>query len=212
FSAQELVIFGVPVYGGRVPETAMERFRAITGDKTPAVLLATFGNRAYEDALLELKELLERSGFVTVAAAAFVTEHSIMHSVATGRPDAADGEILASFTKDVWEKLQNAETVAQIPALTLPGNRPFRSYGGVPMKPQSGKGCTTCGTCAANCPTGAIPAENPKKTDQTLCISCMRCIKVCPASARKLNPLMLGAAEKAFAQKCSARKEPELFL
>ena len=78
------------VYGGRVPETARERLQKIHGKRTPAVLIVTYGNRAYEDALLELSDILKEQGFIPAAAAAVVTEHNIAHVYGTGRPDEKD--------------------------------------------------------------------------------------------------------------------------
>lgn len=212
FSSGELVFFGLPVYGGRVPAPMAERIKHLRGDHTPAVLVVTYGNRAFEDALLELQTLTEASGFVTVAAGAFVTEHSIMHSVAPGRPDASDNEKIAAFGKAAWNKVQDAADLSAFSALTLPGNKPYREYGGIPLKPKATKRCTACGACAASCPVGAIPAAAPQTTDSAACISCMRCMKVCPAHARKLNGLMLFVAERSFRKNFSARKEPETFI
>lgn len=48
--------------------------------------------------------------------------------------------------------------------------------------------------------------------DDKACISCMRCISVCPHNARKANPVMLAAVGVALKKVCSERKECELFL
>ncbi|WP_428055973.1 hypothetical protein [Candidatus Avelusimicrobium alvi] len=90
-------MWAAPVYGGRIPAAAKERFLQLKGTQTPAVLLAVFGNRDYDDALLEMCDLALAGGLVPAACAAPVAEHSIMHSVAAGRPDAADREKLAAF-------------------------------------------------------------------------------------------------------------------
>ena len=39
----------------------------------------------------------------------------------------------------------------------------------------------------------AIDRDNPKKVNDKACISCMRCVSVCPSSARKVNPVLLSA-------------------
>lgn len=212
FGPQDLVLFGFPVYGGRVPSPALESFQQMKGEQTPAILTCVYGNREYDDALLELRNLTEENGFATAAAAAFLAEHSIMHSVAHGRPDAADQEKMKEFAEKVSQKIKDAENAAAFSPLSIKGNFPYREYNGVPFKPQASKACTQCGLCAESCPVKAIPADHPDQTDSDLCISCMRCIKVCPAGARKLNKLVLAAAEAVFAKKNSARKEPECFL
>lgn len=212
FAQEDLVVFGIPVYGGRVPALAIERIKALHGSSTPAVLVAVYGNREYDDALLELKETIEENGFIAIAAGAFIAEHSIMHSVAKGRPDASDKIKIAEFAKVVIEKMARVEAASVLPRVTVKGNHPYKTYDGVPLKPQGDKSCTNCQICVNHCPVGAIPANNPRETDKNLCISCMRCIKVCPAHARHLNKMMLSVAEKAFAAKCSLRKEPEFFL
>ena len=90
FTEHELVVVGVPVYSGRVPETARERLQKLHGKRTPVVLIVTYGNRAYEDALLELSDILKEQGFIPAAAAAVVTEHNIAHIYGAGRPDEKD--------------------------------------------------------------------------------------------------------------------------
>ncbi|MEG1242281.1 MAG: EFR1 family ferrodoxin [Oscillospiraceae bacterium] len=212
FTSDELVVFGIPVYGGRIPVPAAESLKKMRGSQTPAVLVAVYGNREFDDALLELKNITEENGFTTVAAAAFIAEHSVMHSVAAGRPDAEDEAKIHAFAAQAWAKLQATESAAALPALKLRGNFPYVEFGGIPLKPHATKACTGCGACSINCPMGAIPAGNPRRTDKNLCISCMRCMDICPQNARRLNRLMLAAAEKSFAKKCAERREPEIFI
>ncbi|MEG1412471.1 MAG: 4Fe-4S binding protein [Acidaminococcaceae bacterium] len=212
FAASDFVVLGFPVYGGRIPAPMVTSMKQLQGNQTPVVLVATYGNRAYDDALLEGKTLLEEQGFVVVAAAAFVTEHSIMHSVATGRPDAQDRLSIATFARQVWDKFTKLTLLEGLPRLTVKGNPHYREYKGVPLKPQTTSACTQCGLCVSNCPVNAISAANPRQTEEAVCISCLRCIQVCPVQARKLNKMLLFAAEKMFACKNSARQEPEIFL
>lgn len=53
--------------------------RAVTAIAIPIVL---FGNRNYDDALIELRNLLEEDGFNTIAAGAFVGEHAFSYTFA----------------------------------------------------------------------------------------------------------------------------------
>lgn len=209
FSADTLLLIGMPVYGGRIPAPAAARLKALRGKQTPVVLIAVYGNRAYEDALLEMKDIVCANGFIPIAAAACIAEHSIMHSVAKGRPDTQDEQKIHDFAIQVWEKISNAE---RLTVIEIPGNTPYRTFGGVPMKPHTTKSCTSCGVCAQKCPVGAIPMDAPSKTDKEVCISCMRCIHICPAKAREINPLILAPAELMFAKKNSKRCEPEFWL
>jgi flavodoxin len=44
--SQELSVFAVPVYSGRVPPVAAQRLKTLKGNDTPAVLVVVYGNRA----------------------------------------------------------------------------------------------------------------------------------------------------------------------
>jgi len=123
-----------------------------------------------------------------------------------------DTKKILEFASAVWEKIKYAEGVSAFSAFEVKGNSTYREYNGVPLKPQVSKACNECGVCAANCPVNAIPATNPNTTKQDVCITCMRCIKVCPAHARGFDEVMLSAAEKSFEEKFSTRKEPEIFI
>ena len=205
---EDAAVISVPSYGGRVPAVAVERLTQLNGQGARAVLVCVYGNRAYEDTLVELEDAAKQAGFRVIAAVAAVAEHSIVRQFAAGRPDAQDAKQLSDFAQQIWAKLSVGD--ASEPA--IPGNRPYKKAGGTGMVPKPTKECTKCGVCAAECPVQAIDKENPKKVDEKACISCMRCISVCPHSARKVNPVMLSAASLMLKRVCSERKDCELFL
>ena len=211
FGNGTLVIWGVPSFGGRVPDTAAARFCRLRGDRTPCVLLAAYGNRDYDDTLLEMKDLAEAQGFLPVAAVAAVCEHSIARQYGAGRPDAEDRACLAGYGNAVRAAVKAWKGAA--PDLKVKGNRPYKEkMGGPPMVPAAGQACCGCMACAKACPVQAIPYENVKKTDPKACISCMRCVQVCPAGARKLPSLVLAAVGARLKSVCAEPKSNALFL
>ena len=209
FTKEDVCIIGVPSYGGRVPALAIERIKQFQGNHASVIGVVTYGNREYDDTLLELSECLKECGFEFVAGITSVAEHSIMHQYASGRPDSNDLLELQQFAQKILTKLKNKSDHSDF---ILPGNHPYKKYNGIPLKPKATKKCTKCKVCARLCPAGAISLSDPSKTDQKLCISCMRCIKVCPEQARKVNPLLVAVASKSMKKVCSIRKENELFI
>ena len=205
---EDVAVISVPSYGGRVPAVAVERLGKVHGNGARAVLVCVYGNRAYEDTLVELQDAAKQAGFQVIAAVAAIAEHSIARKVAAGRPDAQDAAQLSDFAKQIQQKLSAAD--ASEPA--IPGNRPYKEIKGFGMVPQAKRKCNNCGICAAKCPVQAIDKANPKKVDETACISCMRCVAVCPQRARKINPIMLFAANRKLKKVCSGRKACELYL
>lgn len=205
---EDVAVISVPSYGGRVPAVAVERLTMLNGHNARAILVCVYGNRAYEDTLVELEDAAKQAGFQVIAAVAAVAEHSIARQFASGRPDAQDVKQLSDFAKQIQDKLCGGDSSEPV----IPGNRPYKKAGGAGMVPKPAKECTKCGVCAAECPVQAIDKENPKKVNEKACISCMRCISVCPHAARKVNPVMLSAVGLALKKVCSERKDCELFL
>lgn len=195
----------MPSYDGRIPSVIAEMFKDIKVEGTKAVLTVVYGNRAIDDTLVELQDVLEVSGFVCIAGMEAVSEHSLMPQFGTGRPDQQDEKELLEFTSEIIH-CERYETPQ------FPGHRPYVQYGGVPLKPSVSRKCTSCGLCAKECPTGAISLDNPKITNKDQCISCMHCIAVCPNKARHYNKLLSFIAGRKMKKVCSSRKNNKLYL
>ena len=203
----DLAVIAMPVYAGRVPALAVERLRMVKAHGARCVVVAVFGNRAYDDALLEMQDIASETGFRVIAAVAAVAEHSIIRKYGKGRPDADDEQTLQNFGADIMRKAGSDDsTMPQVP-----GNRPYKKGGKVPQ-PQGRRGCNGCGVCAKHCPADAIPLTAPKTVDAARCISCMKCVSVCPTGARGIGLIMNYLATQGLKKVCATRKENELYL
>ena len=196
----------LPVYAGRVPQISLERLSALKGSGQKAVAVVVYGNREFDDALLETKNALKDNGFEVIAAAAFIAEHSIVRSIAAGRPDAEDKALCRQFAANVMAKLENPAPV------NVPGNDPYVELKPSAFHPAADETCVKCGICAAQCPVGAIHLEAPSKTLGDVCINCMRCVQVCPVSSRALPAPFVAGATQMLSEKAAGYKKPVVFL
>lgn len=197
----------VPVYGGRIPAIAAQRLLALQGSGNPAIAVVVYGNRAYEDALLELKNVLTEAGHQVIAAAAFIAEHSIIRSIAADRPHADDLARAVEFGAAVEARLNG-----ELSTVDVPGNAEYRPLPQMPATPLVTDACGGCGMCAHKCPVGAIPLSNPRSTDAAKCILCMRCVAICPRGARILPPPMVEAFTAKLNAVAGEPKAPETFI
>lgn len=211
-NSSDVVIFGMPVYGGRIPRTAVESLMKIKGDGTPTIIVCVYGNRHYDDALLELKDIVTDNGFIVFAAGAFIAQHSIFSGMGQGRPDQSDLQSMRRFGADALGVLSFSRNFSRGIELEVKGNNPYKEFRVIPLYPSGNNRCDECGTCVNNCPVGAIAIDNPRKTDESVCISCGRCIYVCPQRARRFSGLKYMLARRRFTKKYSKRREPEYFF
>ena len=193
FSAEDLVVLGVPVYAGRVPNLILPYVQgSIKAEGALAVPVVLYGNRNFDDGLMELRNVMRDNGFKPIAAGAFVGEHSFSKTLGAGRPDAEDMALAAQLAEKAAERVLSGceELVA------VEGCDPIRPYytprdrNGEPIrdflkaKPVTDADkCTKCGLCAQLCPMGSIDAEDFSNVVGK-CIKCCACVKKCPAEAK----------------------------
>ncbi|EOS39018.1 hypothetical protein C808_02335 [Lachnospiraceae bacterium M18-1] len=202
-----LVLIAMPSFGGVAPQLALNRLAMVRGNESKCVIVAVYGNRAYEDTLAQMEDYAEKAGVQVIAAISAVAEHSIIHKYAAGRPNFENCEELKKFGNQILEKAVSDRCSKPY----IPGNRPYKKAG-TGMIPKADSSCTFCGLCAQKCPAEAISKDNLKMSDKNKCISCMRCVSICPTYARKVSGFMTLVASAAIKKACSVEKTNELYI
>ncbi|MBD5418099.1 MAG: 4Fe-4S binding protein [Desulfovibrio sp.] len=206
----DLVFLAFPVYGGRMPRNIDKVFRHIEGNGARCALVAVYGNREFEGALLDLFAAAVNKGFRPAAAVAAIAQHSLAPQVAAGRPDAEDREKLAAFGCRIVEAMRAGAVLEKAPG-AWPEWKPPKGASLFPVMDR--QKCVACGQCAAVCPAGSIPTDDPAATDTETCIVCAACAKYCPTGARQMGtPESREKLAHRLATVASLRREPELWL
>ncbi len=207
----DVLVIGVPVYGGRIPESTLKSIAQLKGNGAPAIISCVYGNRDYDDALLELRNEVEERGFNIVSASAFIARHSIFTQIAKDRPNTDDMAQVFQFavrSKSIIESLDDFSLLQQI---DVKGNMPYKVFNQLPMYPTGNENCVECGVCASKCPVGAISIDNPRATDELKCLACGRCIIECAVGARGFNGEFFEARAIKFKESFSIPKENETY-
>lgn len=196
FNESDLVVLGTPVIAGRVPNLLLKYLESIEGNNALGISVVLYGNRNFDDALVELRNIMEDDGFLTVAGGAFVGEHSFSKILGAGRPDDDDMKDADSFSEAVCELLEKGETDIRkdhVP-VEVEGNNPPGPYykpkdkngehiNILKVVPKTSDACTNCGKCAELCPMGSIDPDDCTKMIGK-CMKCSACIKKCPENAK----------------------------
>lgn len=217
FGEKDLVIVGVPVYAGRVPNVLLKYMKAVQGNGALAAAIVLYGNRNYDDALVELRDLLTEDGFHVIAGGAFIGEHSFSRILAKGRPDEKDIAVSGKLADLIFQRLEQGK----LDSVTVKGTVPYRPYYRPKdpqdrsvdirkVKPKTSEACTHCLTCVKACPMGSISPEDPSVLTG-ICIKCGACEKKCPVGAKYFDDPDYLRHKTEMEAALTDRKEPELF-
>lgn len=208
FTKDDLCIIACPVFEGRVPAMVLERLGQMHAEGTPAVFAVVYGNRHFNDALLELQDKLLELGFMPFAGVTANAQHSILHIYGTGRPDDEDKAELKEFSAKIKAVLDSG---AELKIASVPGKRPYIVLPGKTACPEFDASlCTYCGRCVFQCPAQALNMEI--ETDANRCIRCMRCVNICPHYARFIPEERIKAASERLGKYFEGRKPNKLFF
>lgn len=190
FEKEDLIIIGTPVIAGRVPNLLLPFLQKIKAESTYAIPIVLYGNRNYDDALIELSLLMQAAGSKVIAGGAFIGEHSFSTVLGAKRPDREDMEVLDEFATKILQKINASE----LKSVDLPGNKLLPAYYQPrdrhgshidirKVKPKTNENCTNCMLCANICPLSSISFEDVRRIPG-ICMKCCACIKRCPEQAK----------------------------
>lgn len=220
FTEKDLVIVGIPVYAGRVPNVLLKYLNSVKGNGAQVVAVVLYGNRNFDDALTELTDILSGNGFKVVAAGAFIGEHSFSKILAQGRPDENDMKKVEDFAGDIYAKINRKTDSSE---LLVSGHKPYRNY----FQPKDRYGnsfdfrlitpktnkdvCIGCKHCVEICPIGSISYEDTSMMNG-ICIKCCACIKGCPVEAKYFDDENYLKHQHELEEIYAERSEPEIFI
>lgn len=220
FTKEDLVVIGVPVYAGRVPNVLLKFLNSFSGDKTLCAAVVLYGNRNYDDALIELRDILDSRGFIVIGAGAFIGQHSFSKTLGKDRPDELDMIIVEKFADKIFNKINQQNNFQSI---DVKGNRPYRPYYVVKnekneplydfrkITPKTNDNCTDCKICVNLCPMGSIDYDDVSLING-ICIKCCSCIKNCPFEAKYFDDFDFIMHKEDLEQTYKEKKEPEFFI
>lgn len=222
FKENDLVICGTPTYAGRIPNVMLPYYKNnIKANGALAIPVVLYGNRNFDDSLIELRNTMQENGFYTIAGAGFIGEHAFSYTLGAGRPDDKDMAIAAEFVDKVVEKIKNMTDIPKEP-IKVRGNDPIRPYympkdknehaiDILKVKPKVDTSkCTNCKTCAHVCPLASIDFDDITKYVGK-CIKCDACIKKCPEHCRYYDDEGFLYHQHDLEDEFKRRAEPELF-
>ena len=219
FTREDIVVMGTPVYAGRVPNVLLKYLNSIAGNGALAIPVVVYGNRNYDDAAIQLQDILELNGFKVIAAGAFIGEHSFSKTLAQNRPDEKDMAIVSDFANQIYMKITTQDNIKTV---VVKGNKPYGKYympkneNGIPVDirkvtPKTNSNCIDCKLCVDVCPMGSIDYEDVSKLNG-ICIKCGACIKNCPTEAKYYDDKDYLRHKHELEVEFAVRREPELFL
>lgn len=220
FTQNDIVVFGVPVIAGRVPNLLLKYLETVKGNGALAVPIVLFGNRNYDDALIELRNILVNNDFTPIAAGAFIGEHSFSETLGKNRPDGKDMLIANEFADKIVEKIKSGNNLNEI--VSVKGEEPIRPYyqprdsKGNPIdirkvKPKTNNLCVDCKLCVAICPLSSIEYNNVREVSG-ICMKCCACVKKCPTGAKYYDDENYLYHQHELEEQYERRAEPEVFL
>lgn len=219
FKENEIVVMGVPTIAGRVPNLLLDFLKSIKGNGALGVPVVLYGNRNYDDSLIELRDIMIDDGLRPIGAGAFIGEHSFSTTLGAGRPDREDMKVVEELGKKVCEKIGNSDfSLVEVKGTPKPyrwyyqpRDRKGEKIDIRKVKPRTNDSCNDCKLCAQICPMGSIPFDNVKEVTG-ICMKCCACIKRCPQKAKYFDDKGYLYHKSELEAEYMDRKEPEIFL
>lgn len=106
----DVAVISVPAYAGRIPAVVADRLGMVRGNGARAVLVCVYGNRAFEDTLVELEDVAKRAVFRVVAAFLLLLSIPLLVSLLLGdrmrRMRRSSQSLRSKFSKSCWLRMR----------------------------------------------------------------------------------------------------------